>query len=528
MRRLRRIDTWYLYTSYARAQFAVDRACSATFCCFLQLAMSSAALRVFRRKAAARKGDITLTMAAPFINSTYSHNAQFDCWSQNVPSKSSKSSSSSAVNLSILYTNCEVVAHSWIHSNIHTSKASSGNQHAAGAANSHSSAIASTNRGVVVGFDAEWKPRFQKGQKEVLGTLQFATMNAVLVYQLNAARRAPNGHAAAGCLGRLLADPTCTFVGMGVHADFDKVQHLAEQAARASSSNGSNSSSSSGHKHRLVELKQFGTDRGVNVSGGLAGLAMHLHPAIAKWKTKTLQMSDWSRYPLDHARVRYAAMDAWASVACYHKLAPLELVLPSLDDPMPLPPAAVGQVLAVSSSSSQSHGSGAGASSSSSRVDAMLARGGSFMASPSSSTTANTAAASASFSSAASVAGAGAGAPNSARKSGDKKRSRADADEDGAAAAAHSDARFNHADSGDARTGRYFDMMPRTPAAVSSPTSATSASAAASSLVAATVAAAVRHQLQASPGSKSHKKHKQQQAYFGNSGLSWNNIGPAR
>jgi ribonuclease D len=51
---------------------------------------------------------------------------------------------------------------------------------------------------------------------------------------------------------------------------------------------------------------------------------MHLLPAVEKWKTKRLQMSNWEAAPLSAAQVVYAAMDAWAGLASAEALPALK------------------------------------------------------------------------------------------------------------------------------------------------------------------------------------------------------------
>jgi len=48
---------------------------------------------------------------------------------------------------------------------------------------------------------------------------------------------------------------------------------------------------------------------------GLAGICLHVVPDCVKWKSKSLQMSNWENCPLTERQRTYAAMDAWAGLA---------------------------------------------------------------------------------------------------------------------------------------------------------------------------------------------------------------------
>ena len=168
-----------------------------------------------------------------------------------------------------------------------------------------------------VGVDAEWRPVFRPGAVSTLAALQVATPRAALVVQLNALWRASPSAPAAGALVRFL-ESGVVFCGMGVHGDLQKVHELLSGGSAARPS------------FRTVDLKRYGQDRGVNVPGGLAGLAAHVVEGVHRWKSRKLQMSNWAAYPLTPAQLRYAAMDAWASLACWE----------ALSGRLPLPPSA--------------------------------------------------------------------------------------------------------------------------------------------------------------------------------------------
>jgi hypothetical protein len=161
--------------------------------------------------------------------------------------------------------------------------------------------------GAVLGLDCEWRPTFVAGEKPMLGTIQLATMTHALVYQFQY-RRTRGGFETqqlAGALAAVLTQRYNVFVGMSIGVDLSQLSsHVvgwqdAEQDA--------------------IDLKRFGVDRGVDVPGGLHALAQHLLGCAH-------QLDICSRFvfhgahPLTEAQCAYAAMDAWASLACFEDL----------------------------------------------------------------------------------------------------------------------------------------------------------------------------------------------------------------
>ena len=156
----------------------------------------------------------------------------------------------------------------------------------------------------VLGLDAEWRPVFVAGAKPTLGTIQLSTATHAIVIQFSALVRSPRGVGThQNCLQRLLSRTDVTFVGMGVKEDLRLLQMSVVGNVNPRS--------------RFVELKSYGAAAGVVVPGGLLGLAQEVLVGIAKWKSKRLQMSNWTASPLTWDRVVYAAMDAWVGRAVW-------------------------------------------------------------------------------------------------------------------------------------------------------------------------------------------------------------------
>lgn len=167
-------------------------------------------------------------------------------------------------------------------------------------------------RASVLGMDTEYRPVFAKGQYSSTSVLQLSTRECALVVQLNAM---PGGVAALGTscpgLATLLSGSSgrLKLAGMAVKADYIKLLRECGIAPSASAK-----------KPKLIDLKDLGRRGGIDVKGGLSALALAAGIVARTWKSNSLQMSNWARFPLTERQLVYAAMDAWAGAAAFERL----------------------------------------------------------------------------------------------------------------------------------------------------------------------------------------------------------------
>jgi hypothetical protein len=183
--------------------------------------------------------------------------------------------------------------------------------------------------GLFFGLDTESRPNFSGGAPEDPMVLQLSTLRHACVFQMNASKAAlTEASAAAPLLYGLLfplasnatplllgaGAPAVPLIGMGVRQDLIALEkvfgfRLDGDSLYTASKEAAKQIRRTRHPHAL--------DLDRCKSGGLLAIAQSL-TGVAKWKSKSLQMSQWQKFPLARSRVAYAAMDAWAGAAVYH------------------------------------------------------------------------------------------------------------------------------------------------------------------------------------------------------------------
>jgi len=159
-----------------------------------------------------------------------------------------------------------------------------------------------------LGFDLEWRPSFQKGRENKVALLQLSTTtNALLVqmFQTVGSRDAETRSAYAAALDFVLTSPSFFKVGVGILDDCKKllddwsldVKYRVEVNEVCS---------------RCFASMKFNS--APSFHSGLKNLAKSvLNLEISKPKKVT--MSNWERYPLTVAQIKYASQDAWLGAA---------------------------------------------------------------------------------------------------------------------------------------------------------------------------------------------------------------------
>lgn len=153
-------------------------------------------------------------------------------------------------------------------------------------------ACALLRREEVLGFDTETKPCFDRGGSNPTALIQIASSAGVWLFSLpRIAERAP--------LAELLSDPEVLKVGAAIGDDVKKLQEVLPFEPSG-----------------FMELATMARSLGFKAAG-LRNLAGNL---LGFRISKGAKTSNWERWPLSGAQVRYAATDAWVSRELYFKL----------------------------------------------------------------------------------------------------------------------------------------------------------------------------------------------------------------
>ncbi|KAH7557553.1 hypothetical protein ACOSP7_027357 [Xanthoceras sorbifolium] len=145
---------------------------------------------------------------------------------------------------------------------------------------------------LVVGFDVEWRPNFQRNQDNPVATLQLCVGRRCLIFQLIHAPNIPRS------LVDFLSNQSYKFVGVGIDKDVEKLED--DYNLRVVN---------------RVDLRGQAADALQNASlrnAGLKALAKEVL-GLEISKPKAITMSRWDHRWLTAPQVKYACLDAFVS-----------------------------------------------------------------------------------------------------------------------------------------------------------------------------------------------------------------------
>lgn len=157
-----------------------------------------------------------------------------------------------------------------------------------------------------VGFDVEWCP--VEGSPPSL--LQISTAEVAFVVDLLALG---GSDALAEVLDGVFLDPSITKVSFEGTTDLSRIAKRYSKLQRSPQAT------------PLVNLGQAASDRSSGPSNKKArdsvSLSKLVNTYLGRPLDKSLQMSDWSRRPLSHGQLQYAALDAWVTLRLHSEFA---------------------------------------------------------------------------------------------------------------------------------------------------------------------------------------------------------------
>ncbi|XP_004136772.1 Werner Syndrome-like exonuclease [Cucumis sativus] len=146
-------------------------------------------------------------------------------------------------------------------------------------------------RPLIVGLDIEWRPYFGPKPNPV-ATLQLCVGHRCLIFQLLYCPAAPQA------LVNFLFDSSCTFVGVGIHQDVQKLYH--EYGLTVSN---------------VVDLRDLAVNKLGRTYLRYAGLKSLWREVLGREieKPKYITLSNWDSVWLNYAQILYATIDAFIS-----------------------------------------------------------------------------------------------------------------------------------------------------------------------------------------------------------------------
>lgn len=160
-------------------------------------------------------------------------------------------------------------------------------------------AVTRLSREPVLGFDTETRPSFVKGKSYSPSLIQVAAPDEIFLFQLK-------WHALGPELAGLFADASVVKTGVAVHDDM----HFLKKLHPFTPAN-------------VVDLAEVARKNHIENLSLRALVAFFLGVRISKGE----QCSNWGSKGLSPRQVRYAATDAWASLAIYLRMKELGLKL---------------------------------------------------------------------------------------------------------------------------------------------------------------------------------------------------------
>lgn len=142
---------------------------------------------------------------------------------------------------------------------------------------------------LVLGFDVETKPNFRPGAGNPPALLQFATADQAFLFRIRNLKKL-------GPLKPILEDPKIIKSGVALKDDLDKLRQIEEFTPAG-----------------FEDLAQLAGPLKVEQTGLRSLTAIFFGRRISK----SAQLSNWEKHPLNPSQVNYAATDAWISRELY-------------------------------------------------------------------------------------------------------------------------------------------------------------------------------------------------------------------
>ncbi len=153
------------------------------------------------------------------------------------------------------------------------------------------------NRQQIVGVDTETRPSFRRGMTHKVALLQISTLDTCFLFRLNRIGMPPS-------LQKFLMNDVMK-IGLSLKDDFMMLQKRKNLHAE---------------EGNWIELQEYVGRFGIE-DQSLQKIYANL---FGKKISKSQRLSNWEAETLSEAQMQYAAMDAWACVRIYNRLAEMD------------------------------------------------------------------------------------------------------------------------------------------------------------------------------------------------------------
>ncbi|MDL2215019.1 3'-5' exonuclease domain-containing protein 2, partial [Dysgonomonas sp. OttesenSCG-928-M03] len=146
-----------------------------------------------------------------------------------------------------------------------------------------------------IGFDTETRPSFTKGQTRKIALMQLSTEDTCFLFRLNLIDIPES-------LIHILVNPKVRKIGLSLKDDFSAIRKRMQLVPE-----------------NFIELQSYVKKFGIEDNGLQRIYAILFGEKISKGQ----RLSNWEADILTEAQQKYAALDAWACLQIYNKLARL-------------------------------------------------------------------------------------------------------------------------------------------------------------------------------------------------------------
>ena len=146
--------------------------------------------------------------------------------------------------------------------------------------------------GMIIGFDSESRPSFNKGEHYPISLIQLATETEAFLIRINKINYPPE-------LTHILANPSITKIGLGLKGELRDIEKYSSSKCVS-----------------FIDLETIARKLRFKQRGVRALAGFFFKGRISK----KAQKSNWEKFNLSESQILYAATDAWVVLKIYREM----------------------------------------------------------------------------------------------------------------------------------------------------------------------------------------------------------------